>query len=67
MHERPRAILGMFDPSARKYVAADILSFSVPMKKFTGMIADMEESFLTTDTWETVGKKIRQSSAVHLR
>lgn len=65
--ERPRAVLGMFDPSARKCVAADLLTFAVPMKKFTGMIADMEESFLTTETWETVRKKIRQSNTVHLR
>lgn len=27
---RPRAVIGMFDPSARKCVAADILTFSVP-------------------------------------
>ena len=65
--ERPRAVLGMFDPSARKCIAADLLSFAVPMKKFTVMIADMEESFLTTETWETVRKKIRQSNTVHAR
>jgi hypothetical protein len=65
--EDPLSVLGMFDPSARKCVEPDILTFSVPMKKFTLMIADMEESFLITETWETVKKKIRQSNAVHAR
>jgi hypothetical protein len=65
--EDPKSVLGMFDPSARKCVAADILTFAVPMKKFSTMITDMEESFLITDTWETVKKKIRQSNAVHSR
>ena len=46
--DRPRAILGMFDVSARPYVPADTLSFAVPMAKFQRMIDNMEESFLTT-------------------
>jgi uncharacterized protein (DUF169 family) len=65
--ESPRAVLGMFDPSARKCVAPDILTFAVPMKKFARMVTDMGESFLTTETWETVKKKIRQSNALHAR
>ena len=65
--ERPRAVLGMFDPSARKCVAGDILTFAIPMKKFSTMITDMEESFLITETWETVKKKIKQSNAVYSR
>ena len=54
----PRAILGMFDCSARPCVPKDTLSFSVPMKKFTTMIANMDESFLITETWTTVKKRI---------
>jgi Uncharacterised ArCR, COG2043 len=65
--EQPRAVLGMFDPSARRCVAGDILTFAVPMKKFQTMIMDMEESFLSTETWDTVKKKIRQSNTVHSR
>jgi uncharacterized protein (DUF169 family) len=65
--EDPRAVLGMFDPSARKCVSSDILTFAVPMKKFSSMIADMDGSFLTTETWETVKKKIRQSNIIHVR
>jgi len=54
----PRAVIGMFDPSARPYVPKDALSFSVPMKRFTTMIENMEESFLITDTWKTLQKRI---------
>jgi uncharacterized protein (DUF169 family) len=59
--ERPRAVIGMFDPSARPCVPADILTFSVPMKRFEKMIGYMEESFLITDTWVKVRRRIEQS------
>ena len=54
----PRAVIGMFDPSARRYVPRDVLSFSVPMKKFATMIENMEQSFLITDTWKKLRKRI---------
>jgi hypothetical protein len=54
----PRAVLGMFDPSARTYVAKDRLSFAVPMKRFVTMIGNMEQSFLITDTWKKLQKRI---------
>ncbi len=57
----PRAVIGMFDPSARPYVPEDVLSFSVPMKRFIAMIENMEESFLVTDTWKTMQKRIAVS------
>jgi uncharacterized protein (DUF169 family) len=56
--ERPRAVIGMFDPSARPCVPKDTLSFAVPMVKFEKMIAYMEESFLITDTWMKVRSRI---------
>lgn len=56
--QHPRAVIGMFDPSARPYVPKDVLSFSVPMKRFIGMIENMEESFLITDTWKKLRKRI---------
>jgi uncharacterized protein (DUF169 family) len=63
--DNPRAVLGMFDPSARSCVPVDILTFAVPMKKFEKMIASMEESFLITKTWEKQKAKIARSNAVH--
>jgi uncharacterized protein (DUF169 family) len=56
--DQPKAILGMFDCSARPCVPKDILSFSIPMKKFITMLSYMDESFLITETWETVRKRI---------
>lgn len=63
----PRAVLGMMDPSARPCVPLDVLTFAVPMKKFITMVRDMEESFLTTPTWDRVKNKITQSSRLHTR
>ncbi|KQC04008.1 MAG: hypothetical protein APR53_04160 [Methanoculleus sp. SDB] len=65
--EHPRAVLGMFDPSARPCVPTDVLTMAIPMKKFEKMIGYMEESFLVTGTWEKVQKKIRRSAEVHAR
>ena len=56
--ERPRAVIGMFDPSARLCVPEDVLTFAVPMKKFVKMIGYMEESFLITETWSAIRKRI---------
>jgi uncharacterized protein (DUF169 family) len=58
-NERPRAVIGMFDPSARPYVASGELTFSVPMVKFLKMISYMDESFLITDSWKKVQKRIK--------
>ncbi len=52
--ETPRAILGMFDVSARPYVPADVLTFAMPMRRFAAMVANMEESFLITQSWAKV-------------
>jgi len=56
--DSPKAVLGMFDVSARPCVPPDILSFTVPMKKFIQMVAYMEESFLITESWKIVKKRI---------
>jgi len=56
--ERQRAVIGMFDPSARPCVPENVLTFAVPMKRFGKMIGYMEESFLITETWDTIRKRI---------
>jgi hypothetical protein len=63
--DHPRAVFGMFDPSARPCVPVDILTFAIPMKKFENMIGSMDESFLITKTWDSVKTKIARSNAVH--
>ena len=54
----PRAVLGLFDPSARPYLPKDILSFSLPINKLITMIDNAKESFLITNTWKTLQKRI---------
>jgi hypothetical protein len=56
--EQPRTVIGMFDVSARPCVRPGILTFSVPMKKLMKMISYMNESFLITDSWKEVQKRI---------
>lgn len=56
--ERQRAVIGMFDPSARPYVNENILTFAVPFKRFEKMIGYVEESFLITETWSILRKRI---------
>jgi len=55
---RPRAVLGMFDVSARPCVPEQVLTFSVPIGKFLRMIDNMDESFLITASWDKVSKRI---------
>ena len=56
--KNPRAVIGLFDVSARPFVPADVLTFSVPMNRFIQMIGNVEESFLITDSWKQVQKRI---------
>lgn len=58
LSDDPKAVIGMFDPSARPCVAEDVLTFAVPIKMFEKMIGYMEESFLITGTWKTIRKRI---------
>jgi uncharacterized protein (DUF169 family) len=55
----PRAVIGMFDVSARPFVSKDTLTFAAPMNKLTRMIDNMEESFLITPSWAKVQKRIK--------
>jgi hypothetical protein len=57
---RHRAILGMFDVSARPYLSEYALSFAVPIEKFSRMVENMDESFLTTSSWAAVKRRIVQ-------
>jgi hypothetical protein len=56
--ERPRAVLGMFDVSARPFVPGSTLTFAAPMNRFIRMIENMDESFLITQSWSKVRKRI---------
>jgi uncharacterized protein (DUF169 family) len=56
-----KAVIGGWDPSARKFFKTDELCFTVPFGMFAEMINRFDESFLKTNTWATVQKKIIRS------
>jgi len=56
--QRQRAVIGMFDPSARKCLTGNEISFAVPMARFERMVEYMDESFLITDTWSNIRKRL---------
>ncbi len=60
--QRPRAILGMFDVSARPCVPPGALTFAVPWPKFVRMVDNVRESFLITETWNKVRGRIGQTA-----
>lgn len=55
---QPRAVLGMFDVSARPCVSRDVLTFAVPWPKFVRMLDNMDESFLITKSWDKVRSRM---------
>lgn len=56
--ENPRCILGMFDVSARPHLPEERLTFAMPMQRFEQMVANMDESFLITKSWELVRERM---------
>ena len=58
----PKAVLGMFDVSARPYVSENTLTFSVPTNKFVTMVDNIEQSFLITQSWDKVHSRIKHKT-----
>jgi uncharacterized protein (DUF169 family) len=56
--EMPRAILGMFDVSARPMVEKDILTLAMPYSIFLRLLENVPGSFLQTESWKKVLKRI---------
>jgi len=56
-----KAVLGCWDPSDRKFLKADEITFTVPVEMFMRMVERWEESFLVTPTWEVIMKRIARS------
>lgn len=58
--QHPKAVVGMFDISARPFVGENELTFCVPISRFLEMADNMDESFLVTRSWQTVKQRIAQ-------
>ena len=58
----PRAVLGMFDVSARPCVPSTVLTFAVPWPKFVRMVDNVKESFLITKSWNKVRTRMKRDN-----
>lgn len=58
---KPRAVLGGSDPSCRKFLKTDEMTFAMPHEMYLTMLDGWRESFLTGETWAGMKKKIRRS------
>ncbi len=58
-----KAVLGGMDPSARKFMKTDEMTFTVPLGLYEKMLAALPESMFTHETdWKTVRKKVERSA-----
>lgn len=55
--ENPKATIGFFDISARKYIDKNLLTFTIPFKMFREMDENVEGSFLTKEQWLGLNKR----------
>lgn len=61
LEEWPRAVVGMTDISARPYVDADMLTFTVPFKRFLEMEANLPGSFFDRPAWRTLRPRLPEA------
>lgn len=58
-----KAVIGGMDPSARKFMKTDELTFTVPLSLYEKMLAALPDSMFTHDTdWKSVRKKVERSA-----
>lgn len=58
---KTKAVLGGWDPSDRKFLKTDEATFSIPYGMYLHFLEKWQDSFLTTETWAGVKKKIAKS------
>lgn len=58
-----KAVIGGFDPSARKFMKTDELTFTVPLSLYNKMLSTLPESmFNHGSSWQGVRKKVDRST-----
>ncbi|NJO68564.1 MAG: DUF169 domain-containing protein [Bacteroidetes bacterium] len=57
-----KAFIGMFDPTARKCVTENIITFSFHFKHMLNLVNAMDNSFLTTKAWGLVRKRLEKQT-----
>ena len=58
-----KAVIGGFDPSARKFMKTDELTFTVPWSLYKKMLAKLPDSMFNVDgAWSDVRKKVTRSA-----
>ena len=60
VREQPRAVLGMFDVSARPMVEKDILTLAMPYSIFIRLLENAAGSFLETASWKKIHQRIQK-------
>ena len=55
--EHPRAVIGMTDMYARRYVKPDEMTFAVPYSMYKQMAEDAPKSFLASEKWQETLEK----------
>jgi len=55
--DTPKAIMGFFDISARKFIDKNLLSFTIPYKMYVEMNENVKSSFLEREQWTELNKR----------
>jgi uncharacterized protein (DUF169 family) len=58
VRDQPRAVLGMFDVSARPMVEKEVLTLAMPYSVFLIILENVSGSFLETESWKKVLRRI---------